>query len=99
MAFKKLGSILPKRLRQTGIHSGVQAARVIDVANNVLCELFGNEITKNQARAVSCRHKQLRIATMNASLRQELMVRQKDIIQRINKTLGQEYVERVVVVI
>ncbi len=83
MAFTSLKKILPRRLKQAGIERGVQAAQVLQIANKVLDELFGSKTTAQHAQAASLKYKQLNIATVNASLRQEISLRQKEIVGKI----------------
>jgi hypothetical protein len=99
MAFKALGSLLPSRLRQSGIAQGVQAARVVEVANEALNEMFGPETTQTIAQAVSYKMRRLYVASLHASFRQELKFRQQEFTDYIGSRLGEGLVQEIQFVI
>lgn len=99
MAFNSLGKLLPQRLKQTGIAREVGISQVIAMANELLNEVFGPETTDYQAQAISLKHRRLSIATMNASFRQELVMRERDFIYRLNQRAGKPMVEAIKVIL
>jgi len=99
MAFNSIGKLLPQRLRQAGLEREVQISQVIIMANDLLNELFGPQTTDYKAQAVSLKQKNLSIAAMNSSMRQELAIKERDFIFRLNKKIGKQMVERLRIVI
>lgn len=99
MAFKPLGSLLTGRLRQSGLAQGVQAARVVQVANEALNEMFGPQTTETLAQAVSYKMRRIYVASLHASFRQELKFRQDEFIQYICRRLGDGLVQEIQFVI
>ena len=99
MAFKKLGILLPRQLRQAGIERDVKAARVLNIANEALDEVFGQGTSQKSARAAIFKFKALKIATTDASLKNEIMFRKEELIKNINTRLGDEVVKKIQVVI
>lgn len=98
MAFKSLGKLLPRQLRQSGIERDVKAAYILTMTNDILDDIFGAGTTANHARAAIFKCKQLKIATTNASLKNAIMFRQQDIIKAVNNKLGEQIVERISVI-
>lgn len=86
-------ALLPQRLRQQGIERPIMAAQALDVANGVLNDWFGAETTALRAQAVSIKFKQLCIASLDAALRQELKLRERDLVLAVNQRLGATAVE------
>ena len=99
MAFKSLGKLLPRHLKQAGIHRDVQASRIVTIANEILDEWFGKDTTSYNAKAVSIKYKKLSIASANASLRQELHFKKDDLRKEVNKRVGENIVEEIKIVI
>lgn len=99
MAFKRLGKLIPQHLKSAGIARGVQAARVIDVANNALDSVFGTGTSASDARAVSLKHGKLEVASMHSAFRQEIHLQSDTIIRKINTELGDDLVKRIQVIV
>lgn len=93
MAFQTMKSLLPQRLRQTGLERAVQAAQVIEAANRVLDTWFGRQTSERTAQAVSLRSRQLSVASLDAGIRHELRLREPDFIKAVNNTIGQPCVD------
>jgi hypothetical protein len=99
MAFKKISKLLPQRLRQAGVEQGVEAARVLDVANEVLETLFGKDVANTTVRAVAVKHGKLQVASVHSAFRQEVNKKGNEIRARVNEQLGREIVRAVQVII
>ncbi len=94
MAFQTMKNLLPQRLRQNGLAQPVRVAQAIETANQVLDEWFGAQTTELRAKAVSIKFKQLSIASLDAALRQELKLRERELVSAINSKIGDMAVER-----
>ena len=99
MAFKKLGNLLPQHLKSAGIARGVQAARVIDIANKALDSVFGAGTSLSDARAISLKHGKLEVASMHSVLRHEIHLKSSELISQINTELGDNLVKRIQVIV
>lgn len=99
MAFSTLGSLLPQRLRQNGLERPVQAAAAVHIANQILDEWFGSDTTTTIAQAVSVKQRQICIASLDASMRHELKLREEELIEQINRRSGKLCVERLTVLV
>lgn len=99
VAFKKLGKLLPRQLRQAGIERDVNAARILEVANQVLDEVMGSDTSKKSARAAVYKFKVLKIATTDASLKNQIYLKKNELIQNINARLGADSVKKIQVII
>ncbi len=99
MAFKPLGTLLPQQLRRSGIERGVQAARVLDVANKVIDQLWGQGMSEQYARAIAMKHGTLQIASIQAPFRQEITRRGDEITKLVNEELSTPLVKRVQAII
>lgn len=99
MAFKPLGTLLPQQLRRSGIERGVQAARVLDVGNKVIDQIWGEGISEKTARAIAIKHGTLQIASIHAPFRQEITQRGEEIMNLVNQELTTPIVKRVQAII
>lgn len=90
---------MPGRLRQAGLAQGVQAARVVEVANEALNEMFGPETTQTIAQVVSYKMRRVYVASLHASFRQELKLRQPEFSEYIGRKLGPGLIEEIQFVI
>lgn len=99
MAFKPLSTLLTGRLRQNGIAQGVQAAQIIETANEALNQMFGPETTQTIAQAVSYKMRRLYVATLHASFRQELKFRQQEFLSIISGKMGEGLIQEIQFVI
>ena len=99
MAFSTLGSLLPRRLRQNGLERPVQAAAAVEIANQILNEWFGADTSSTIAQAVSIKQRQICIASLDASMRHELKLREEELIAQINQRTGNPCVDRLAVLV
>ena len=99
MSFNSIGSLLPQRLKQSGLHAGVQTAQVIQFTDELLDDLFGEGTSKEQAKAMAFKHGVLRIACMNSCLKQEVHLRQQEIISLLHKKFNSQMIRRIQIII
>lgn len=92
----KLGDLLGGALARAGILRQVGAAIVVDAGDNGLVQLFGEGILE----FVRCRSFQEKILTCvsnDASVAQEVRLREREIIRAITEQVPQADVEEIVV--
>ena len=93
MGFTSLGTLLPKRLQQAGLDRAVEATRVLFLADALLDEWFGRGTTASRAKAVSVKQKKLAIASLDASLRYQLRLRERELVSVINERSGKPMID------
>ena len=88
-----LGSLLQKRVQQSGFGRQVEAARIIECAKKELVKIFHKDaLAYMQPVVVKDRVLQVRVGS--SVVAQELRLREKDIVEAVNKTLGQNVINR-----
>lgn len=91
---KSLGDLLKKNAGTSPVWRKVQAAMVVEEANDVLSKLFGEE-SKKYARAMYVKEKNLAIACLSSVIAQEIRLNQVKIISLINTKFGKNTVEKI----
>jgi hypothetical protein len=92
--FKPLGSVMSERVSASPILKGAVSSLVVETANQVLREMFG-EMIDSMAQAMYLKHKALTVACMNSSIAQELKLREQDFLMRLaKKNYGAGMVDR-----
>ena len=99
MSLKRLSGLIPRHLQSNGIAKGVLAARVLQVANETIDELFGDGTSDREVRAVSIKQGKLQIASNQSSYRQAIHDRADEIQEKVNADLGEQMVKRVQVIL
>jgi len=87
-----LGEILKKRTTQSPMWKGVTAALVVEEANLVISEIFGEQI-REFAQAVYLKNDTLSIACLSSVVGQELKLNEKQIIFKLTSKFGQGVVK------
>lgn len=82
-------SLLPQRLKQTGLARAVHSAQAVEIANGVLNEWFGAQTSLEKARAMFIKNKQVCVASMDAGIRYELKLREREFVDAVNRKAGQ----------
>jgi len=99
MSLKRLSGLIPQHLRSAGIAQAVLAARVLEVANGIIDDLFGPGTSESDVRAVALKRGQLQIASNQSTYRQEIHDRASDIQEKVNANLGESLVKGVQVIL
>jgi len=95
---QRLSKLLNKKLQsKTTFAKQVQSGLVVEYANQVIRELWGNKGAK-QAWAVSLKNNFLKLACSSAIMAQELRFKQYKIQDAINKKFSSNTVKRVKIV-
>ncbi|MFH0856504.1 MAG: DciA family protein [bacterium] len=102
----KLDSLLKDSLARAGIKQQVDSALVLDKFMDVLREIFASEYTGERADEIlkdlnpmCLKNKILTVACLNNSLSQELKLREKTILYKLNSVLGKEFVEKIIFIL
>lgn len=99
MSFQSLSLLLPKRLKQNGLSQPVIAAQAVEQANALLEQLFGQGVTQSRVQAVSVKYQRLCLACLDASLKQELKLREQEFVSLLNQRLGAPSVTQLQIVV
>jgi len=89
-----LGSILKNTASRSPIIRGVQSAMLVEMANDIIISMWG-EAGKRYARALYIKNKILTIACLSSSMAQEIKIRERELIDNINKKSEGQVVEKV----
>ncbi len=94
MSFSSLGGTLRKSIRASGIEPQVIGAQTIEQFQHAAQEIFGMHIA-GRMNALYLKNKTLTVAVGSSVVGQELKLREKEIIQKLNASAGQNLVERI----
>lgn len=102
----KIDSLLKDFLNRSGLKNQVEGALVLDKFTVVLREIFLKEYTVEHTNEILkelnplyLKNKVLTVASLNSSLSQELKLREKTILYRLNSDLGKSVVEKIIFVV
>lgn len=89
-----LGSIFGNKDHRSALMRGVAESMAKEEANKLLISIFG-ETAKNNCQAVFVKNKILSLACLSSVLEEQIKAREKEIVDNLNKKLGNEAIERV----
>lgn len=102
----KLDSLLKDSLNRAGIKQQVSSALVLDKFTALVREMFLNEYTANHTNEILkelsplyLKNKVLTVACLSSSLSQELKLREKTILYKLNSELAENAVEKIIFVV
>jgi len=87
-------SLLPKSIKRAGINKQIEATQVLEMFNKVVKDFFNDEFQRD-LRPLYIKNKILTVACLSSIIAQELYFKEKDIIARINKSFGQEIINKI----
>ncbi len=90
---KSFGDILRHSSLGHAVVRGVEAATVVEQANEVLKELFGPDIG-NHATALYYKNQKLHMACMSSTVAQEIKLHEKRIIELLEQRVQGTHVKR-----
>ena len=93
MTIHHIKALLPKSIRQAGIEPQVRGAQVIERFHEVVLETMGEAITK-KVKAQYVKNGTLTVAVLSSVVGQELKLREREILQKINSGSKSSTVER-----
>lgn len=95
MPFTPIGDAIRKDLNDKGpLKKQVEAAEVVGYAEEVLLDLFGEELGK-EAKPLYLKNRTLTITCSSSAIAQEIRLNQADIVEKINDKLGKKEVDRI----
>lgn len=89
-----LKHVLAKRLRQNGISGKVSAAQIVNAAQEVLLDIFPQDLASRMAAAY-IKDKTLTIKVESPAVGQEIRFHEMEIVKRILKKLPQSTVQHI----
>lgn len=87
-------NILDRNIREAGIKQPVTAAIVCGEFNKVAVEIIGDKI-KDKAKALYVKNRTLTVAVLSSVIGQELKLHEKEILEKVNKKIGENAVDRI----
>jgi len=94
MSFTSIGKILPQNIKQSGIGRQIESAMVAEEMNRILSGLFGKQILF-KVSVVSFKDKALKLNSISSIIAQEIHLRERKIIARLNERFGEGTVEKI----
>lgn len=91
---QSLSNILQNHQTKSPLVRGVQAAMAVEKANQIIRDFWG-EAGERYARALYVKNRILTIACLSSSMAQEIKLREKEIINKLNEFQGTKTVEKV----
>ncbi len=94
MAFTPLGDALHQKLSShTPLKRQVEASQIVEIANEVFAELFGDQ-GKN-AKPLFLKNRTLTVTCSSSAIAQEIRLRQVEIVAKLNEKMGKTEVDRI----
>ena len=95
MPFTPLGKALDDKMqKQTPLQKQVEATQVVDFTEEVLKEMFGEDLAKH-AKPLFLKNRTLTISCASSVMAQEIRLNQADIVEKVNEKLGKKEVDRI----
>ena len=94
MSFTSLGKLIPQNIKQSGIGRQIEAAMVLEELEQILCSIFGDGV-KYKIKIISFKDGAIKLASISSILAQEIQLREKKILAKINQKFGEKTVERI----
>lgn len=88
-----IGKLIKKKGQQS-IMAGVKAAMIVEYANQALSEFFGSDVLSS-IEASHTKNQVIYFKTTNATARQEIMLNQATIIDKINQKSTYSNIEKI----
>ncbi len=93
MSFIEISKIINKKFGKSALAKNVTAALVCDEFNKIILEIWGDKM-KNMAQAMYLKDKVLTIACLSSVVTQEIKIKEKELISKLNDKFGSGVVER-----
>lgn len=95
MVFTPIGDALHNKMKsQAPFKKQLEAAQVVELAEAAFVELLGEELGSH-AKPQFLKNRTLTVTCTSSALAQEIRLRQKEIVDKINKKLGENEVDRI----
>lgn len=106
MGVVKFDSLLNDFLKRAGIKKQIEGALILDKFKEVMREMFKEEYSEERTDEILkemnplyWKNRALTVACLNPSLSQELKLREKTILYRLNSRIGQDQVDKIIFVL
>ena len=93
MTIHHISALLSKSIRQAGNEPQIRGARVIEQFHEIVLEIMGEAIAK-KVNAQYIKNGTLTVAVLSSVVGQELKLREREILQRINGSSKNPTIER-----
>ena len=90
----KLSSSISFQVNRLGLGKEIEAARVCSFWDKIITEKF-DQTASEKSKAIRFKDKILTVAVLSSVWAQEFQYNQQDIVEKINKKIGREVVERI----
>lgn len=94
MSFTSIGKIIPQNIRQSHIGRQIEAAMAVREFEQILCSFFGKDILL-KVRVISFKEKTFKLSSISSIIAQEIQLRERKILSRLNEKLGEGTVEKI----
>ena len=85
--------LIPKNLKRIGVAKRVTASIIVEAANQVLAEVFGD--LAGDLQATSIKNGTLSVLCKNSSMAQEIIFYEAEILTKLNFKLGTNTIKQV----
>lgn len=94
MPFTPLGDALKEKMgKSSGLAGQIETAGVIEIAEKVFVEMFGD--LAKQAKPLFLKNRTLTVSCSSSAMAQEIRVNQTAIVEKINAAVGKNEVDRI----
>ena len=94
MTFIPIGDIMRKQIRASGIEPQVHGAQIVESFSAIARDILGERVAK-KVQALYVKNATLTVAVLSSVVGQELKLREREILERINRGLERPAVERI----
>ncbi|OIO19553.1 MAG: hypothetical protein AUJ23_01820 [Candidatus Magasanikbacteria bacterium CG1_02_32_51] len=95
MSFSSLGDTLSNKFIQSGpLKKQLEDSQVVEEAKVVLSNMFGEELALN-VNPLFIKNRTLTISCASSAMAQEIRLNQTQIVEKLNKKLGRNEVDRI----
>lgn len=91
---KSLGDLLKNNKLSSPLLKGVRAAKILEEAQKILIEMFGQDVLKFASPAFF-KNETLTIAFLSSTAAQEFKFKENAYLERLNRSLGSNLVSKI----
>jgi len=93
MPFYELKKLLPKSIRRAGVGRQVEAVSALEIFSAAAREILGEEIA-GQTKPLYFKNGIITVACLSSLIMQELQYREREIVEKINKQIGEDIIKK-----
>lgn len=94
MPFIPIGDVVKKQIRAAGIEPQVQGARIVGAFSEIAKDILGEHVAK-KVQALYVKNATLTVAVLSSVVGQEIKLREREILDRLNAGSARPAVERI----